>query len=135
MNGATLILACGNPFKNVGPFGWFLICAFLAGLGISCLLAILNPILAATMKVERRRKQLHLGLAAAYILPGIIFALLLAAGSDIGGDFMVIVWLIYFWVLPFWTVPHFFVLLSVRRKLRRATADNSLSSPAAGGNP
>ena len=71
MDTATLLLACGDPFKNVGPFGWLVIYAFLAGIAISCILAVVNALLAATMKVEPRRKQLHLGLAAVYILPGI----------------------------------------------------------------
>jgi MFS family permease len=120
------ILACGDPFRNVGPMGWLLVYAFLAGFGISCILAIVNPILAATMNADWSRRRFHLGWAALYVLPGITFAVSVAAGWDFGGEAMMWCWLIYFLVLPLWTLIHFFVLLSVRRRLRRESQNASL---------
>ena len=123
MDNATLILACGDPFKNVGPVGWLVIYAFLAGIVVSCVLAIVNPILAATMKAPPARKRLHLRLAAAYIVPGLVFALALMSGSDVGAEFLMWIWLIYFFALPLWTIIHFVVLISVRQKLRREASN------------
>ena len=119
MDAATLILACGNPFKNVGPFGWFVIYAFLAAFVISCILAIVNPILAATMKTPPARKRLHLGLAAAYVVPGLAFVLMAMSGVGMDVGFVIWLWVIYVFVLPVWTGIHFLVLLAVRRELRQ----------------
>jgi len=118
-----LILACGNPFKNVGPFGWFVIYAFLAAFIISCILAIVNPILAATMKAPPERKRLHFGLAAAYVVPGLAFVLMAMSGAGMDLGFVIWLWVIYVFVLPVWTGVHFLVLLAIRRELRRAAVD------------
>jgi len=123
---ATLILACGDPFRNIGPIGWALLYAFLAGLGISCLLAIVNPLLVITMKTDRRWKRFHVGVVVAYLLPGLAFALCLAAGWNIGGEVMIWFWLIYFCLLPLWAMLHFVVLLCKRRQLRLATLNFSM---------
>ena len=131
MDTGPLILACGDPFKNVGPFGWLVIYAFIAGLVISCLLAVVNPLLAATMKVDWRRKRFHLGWVVAYVSPGIVFAVALAAGWEIGGVALMWLWLVYFCSLPVWTILHFGVLLWKRRQLRRSAPVSTPQSVAA----
>ena len=117
------LLACGNPFRNIGPIGWLVVSLLFTGLAIGCVLAIVNPVLAATMKTPPERKRLHLGLAAVCIVPGILFALVAMTESGMASGLPVMGLLIYLFALPLWTGVHFIVLLSIRRELRQAAAN------------
>jgi hypothetical protein len=114
------LLACGNPFRNIGPIGWLVIAAVFVALVVGCILAVVNPVLAATMKIPSQRKRLHLGLVATYVAPGLVLALLALTASDFASGFPVWGLLVYFVALPLWTGVHFAVLLSIRRELRQA---------------
>ena len=105
----TPLLACGS--FHIGPGTAALIFALVGGWFVSAGLAIVNPLLIASLRIRTGRAMVHGAVYTAYVAPGL--ALFTAhQGMDGRAVGMMIIG------VPVLAISHFIILLWLRRQQR-----------------